>query len=74
MSISKCRGQLFDGASNMTRDQRGIATIILASNMTRDQRGAAQLSSWPGRRELCSVALGPRTDFTGYNLSDTQNK
>jgi len=30
MYISKCRGQLYDEASNMTRDQRGAATIILA--------------------------------------------
>ena len=30
MSVSKCRGQLYDGASNMTRDQRGAATNILA--------------------------------------------
>ena len=43
MSISKCRGQLYEGTSNMTRDQRGAATIILASNMTRDQRGAATI-------------------------------
>jgi len=65
-----CVQSLYEGASNMTRDQRGAATIILAREkgavFSRSMKGPAtwhvinvalQLSSWQGRWELCSVAL-----------------